>query len=386
MGKINTRTIEDASIYAYGSWTSPTLTNSNAGLPTDVTTEWGFLHWVEEYVSDGDGLVRIDILDADNSDAVLVENIIKNSDGSPTDLSSTPAATSNIKIKVKIYGLSDPTPKVSNIWIKYNNWIGNQVVTNDGKNQLLNRASLSSPTMNEINASKIGVLQTTEFTENSTALTSAVSSALAYNDVEFDTDNATIKVEVLLNETDAEVSNGEIMNAISFENDDTDPAFCGAARFVDITKSASYKYYLRGTFKITRLSTDYIILTDMGEYILLNRAFYASPSYTEVNRWILGEQSSLTNTMGGLDTETLGPSAFTYTLLDNAKHELTLRSEIDEDTGNGSDFNAIGHENTDSPSSFIYAALFDETITKTSTYKYLFTVIYKPQTPSNDIG
>jgi len=379
---INIKTVENAYLYTYGAWTSQTLTNSLSGFVSGVSTEWGYLSWTEENTGTGyTGEVRIDVLNA-SDDSVLIADIAKNSDGSATDI-STYASTNNIKIRVKLYGIDYPTPKVSNIWIKYKNWIGTQIVTINGKNVLLNRSYLSSPTVSEINRAVIGENQTSTITESSSNLDDPVSSDLAFNSVTFDTTNLCFTAETYLDETDTQVANGTVMNAIGFKNTDTTPIFCAGVRFTDITKDSLYRYYIRTTFKISGSTSSTYVMTNDGKLMFLNRCFYASPTYNEINRYYLGYTSSLSSTMSALDTTHIGPAGFTYTLHDSSAAKLVFRSTLAKDEGNSLQFNAVGHANDETTERFLYCGKLSSLINKTASYIYLFTVNYLVGSPSS---
>jgi hypothetical protein len=127
-----------------GTWTSEVLHNDKANFPEDTSSEWGYLTWEQDEIDEVSGnTMRIDILKA-SDDSVLIENIIKQEDGTPTILFGTAADLEDIKIRVKLYyNTGDPPiakPRVWNIRLNYYNWTLHQVVTNFGKSVLLNRS------------------------------------------------------------------------------------------------------------------------------------------------------------------------------------------------------------------------------------------------------
>ena len=119
---INTRIVENANLYTYGEWISPVL-DSSLFLTPFTTDHWRFLSWDESFSVEkgtGDGYVRIDILDA-SDDSILISDLYWLADGTDFDLLSSPDPVSpgqNIKVKVKIYGLNNPTPIVKKIMVR----------------------------------------------------------------------------------------------------------------------------------------------------------------------------------------------------------------------------------------------------------------------------
>lgn len=380
---MNIREITDAYLYSLGTWTSQLLYNSKAGMPTGVTTEWGYLVWDEENTGTGyTGEVRIDILDA--NDVLLIENIVKNSDGTPTSMYSSVAALSDIKIKVKLYALDLPTPKVSNIRINfYNNTTANQVFTDTGKNLMLNRVSLEPPTVSNVQYAAIGNGQSTVLTDDMTAITNEITTDLPFQTIEYNASDRSYIATVYVDSISNMITNGTTVNSIAFKNGDTTKLFCGAVRFQDNVinegsdpTEGSYNYYFKAKFKLYPINTTTTMITNEGENTFLNRTFEPVATYDAVNKYVAGEHTELTDTMTGLDSEYTGPGSFIYSLLDTSAIKMTLIFVMDETTGNGNNYNAIGHENTDGTPTFILGLKLDETITKTSSYYYTFTTKY----------
>jgi hypothetical protein len=389
---INTREVTDAYLYSLGTWTSQILYNSRAGMPTGVTSEWGYLAWDEQYVGSGyTGEIRIDILDID--DNVLIADIVKNIDGTPTTLYSSVVALEDIKIRVKLYALDDPTPKVSNIRINfYNNTTANQVITNTGKNLIFNRTSLDSPTVTGIQYATIGNNQSTQLSDDTASLTNEESSDLTFRTIVYNASDRSYTATIYVNSVSTMITNGTTVNSIAFKNGDATKLFCGAVRYADniinegaLPTEGSYNYYFKAKFKLYPINTTTTMITEEGERTFLDRTFEVIPTYTAISRYVAGEHGTLTADMTGLDTEHTAPNPFIYTLLDTSAIKMTLIFIMDETTGNGYNYNAIGHENTDGTPTFILGVKLDETITKSSSYYYTFTTKYliKPYQSTN---
>jgi hypothetical protein len=215
---INIRVVENASLYTYGEWVSPTLQTSLFLLPASLD-DWGMLTWDEQYTvekGDGDGYVRVDILKAsDNS--ILVENLYWLSAG--TDLSNYPLVVDNdIKVRVKIYGMSNPTPRVSKLLIRSKYGGDYSMLTKKGLMTFLERAVKTTPTRTKIATFDVGT-GTTAPTVNDTALTTSVlNTALnAESTITEDEGNGLIKVRGALGTGDA---NGNDLTESGFKNAD----------------------------------------------------------------------------------------------------------------------------------------------------------------------
>jgi hypothetical protein len=380
---INIQTITDAYLYTYGSWTSQTLTNSAAGF-LSATNEWGYLIWDEENIGTGyTGQVRLDVLNAtDNS--VLVGDIIKNTDGTPSDISSY-ALTHNIKIRVRLYGADWPTPAVKNIRVKHKNWNSEQVIFNDGKNLLLNRL-LTTPTSSAMHAMVIGNGETSPLTETNTGITNPVCTPVELSSilvtVEYNETEKMVYVVLSLSNADVVVPNGTVMNSIAFKNDDTTPIFLGGSTYTPITKDVVFNYKFKSTFKVFSKTGSTYVLTSNANNIMLNRLFKTTPTYSGLKYGVVGFQTNpLSSSMTALDSTLFGPSAFNYTVIDTSKIRLSNSIYQGTTDGNNNTYNAIGHLNGDGTPIMMFASLIDENITKTSTYIYQYITNYNILTP-----
>lgn len=380
---INIQPIVDAGMYTLGTWTSPVLYNSTGNFPADVGGEWGYLSWTEANTGDGcTGYVRIDILDS--SDNVLIADIAKNVDGTPSDLTSYSIITSDIKIKVKIYGLDFPTPEVSNLWLNFKNWNTVNVITNTGKNVLLNRTFLAAPTVSNISKMAYGNSQTTNFNEDSTAIANEIEPYAIPDSVTFDSTRNTVTMMSEIKQFVSTIPNGTIFNALGIQT--TDPLFCAASRYLDITKDSDYYYRVSATFRIVETPTSRYILTSSGRNVMIDRTFLQYTTYSAPTQFVCGYTGTLLDSMTALDSEIVGPLDFTYTLFDTTANKVLVRAGMNELTGNGSTFNAIAHYNTDTTPILNYAAKMYTDILKTSSYIYQFDTSYRSITPSAIIG
>jgi len=382
---INIQPVENAETYTLGTWTSPLMINSTAGFPSGVSSEWGYLSWIEENTGTGyTGYVRIDILDS--SDNVLIADIAKNTNGSPTYLYSTSVAFTDIKIKVKLYGGDSPTPKVSGLWLNYNNWNNEQVVTLNGKNISLNRSLIASPTMTNLSKLRFGNGQVSAFDESSTDLTNGLSTWTVPDTITYDTDNSRVILQYTINVGEVYMTNGTTFGAIGISNTDVSGYFIAGSRFIDITKNPLLNYKIRVSFKIVDAPMSTFVTTIAGRNLMIDRIMKLSPTYSAVSKFSLGYTGALSDDMTALDSEYVGPSTFVYTNFDTATPKTITRAYMDQLTGNGNTFNAIIHRNTDGSPIANYVVKLYESILKTSNYIYNFDTSYKPLTPSNIIG
>lgn len=382
---INIQQVTNSEIYTLGTWTSQILLNSEARFPTGTTSEWGYLSWDETYTGTGyTGQVRIDILDSSGN--LLLGDITKNLDGSPTDLSTTVVANSNIKIKVKLYGLDYPTPIVSNIKLNYKNWKTENITTNAGKNVLLYRSFTSPPTVSEIAKIRFGNAQTTAFNETSTDFTNPLSTWVNVDSVSYDEENNYVILQFEINNGETYLPNNTILNAIGFGTNDASPYLTQASRFYDLTKESDSYYRFTAYFKVLATDTSSYVLTKHGRNVMLNRTYKSSPDYTYISKYVLGYTGTLSNTMSSLDSELVGPTLFTYSTFDTSVFKVTTRGGLTALDGVGQTFNSIANETSDATNNFVLAIKFYESLLKTSNYIYQFDVIYQIMEPIASIG
>jgi hypothetical protein len=251
----NQRAIENAEIYTYGDWTSQSLDPDLFRLDA-VDAVWGKISWNEEFTvdkGDGSGYVRVDILRA-SDDVVLEADFAYNANG--IDLSTySSIGSETIKVRVKLYGLNDPTPRVSKLLIrsKYGGDYG--MLNSNGLMTFLERPVKSTPTRTAISAFDIGTggsepggaLKTVS--ESDTALFTQVFGANLNAESTFteDTTNHTLKIRGEVGTGDA---NGSALNEAGLKNTDAVPLCSHEVWTPAISKNNSTTVSLIWTFQV----------------------------------------------------------------------------------------------------------------------------------------
>lgn len=213
---INQRAVENAELYTYGEWISPTLDPSIFLLPADEDN-WGLLTWTEQFTTitgDGLGHVRIDILDSSSN--VLEEDFFFQENG--IDLNSYSTISDNqIKIRVKLYGLNEPLPIVSMIHLRAKNGGNYSMFTKEGIMTFIERAVKTSPTRTLIDTFATGTGTTTP-TINDASLTTSVFSDSLDSETTYteDATNLTMKIRGTLDTAEA---NGNSLTEAGLLND-----------------------------------------------------------------------------------------------------------------------------------------------------------------------
>ena len=360
-----------------GSWTSELILNETGNFPVGVDSDWGKLRWEGEDTTEDN--CKFQILDSE--DNVLIDNIKT----SPFTLFGTDHSKKNIKIKV-ILTKTTPPPKIKNIKLSYRYWNRSNVITNNAKNIMINRTFLEAPTTTPPRRFRVGESQTSPILENSEDILNPIGAGWDVpDDVVYNTEEKTVDLVYTVYNDNLIIPNNSDVESIAIYNTDTVPLFFSGVRMKPIKKSIGYYYKFTLRYKLIRSPMIRGLLTEQGKNLFINRTFKNSPDYKNISKFTLGYTDTFNEQMTELDNEYVGPGSFEFSLFDTSVQKVTLRTRMDDITGNGETYNAIAHYTDDVTPLLVSVSKFYRNILKTENYVFNFDKKYSSISPVWDI-